>query len=170
LTTTATEIEKAVLTLTIEGGTQVPEFGASTLCTAYLYRMDVAWSESTASWDHADFGGNGINFGIEVPSEPGFTAPIPPCEPLGVCFDGAPDHGLLAADDWRGTRSFDVTEDVRDFLTGAEDNNGWAILMRGDGHEPLELLCDFEEQATWFRSSQWSVATERPTLTVVVSQ
>jgi hypothetical protein len=117
------QIERAILTLTTEGLNAASSSGAA------FHRMLVAWDEDS-TWDSL---GGGVQLGLEAHAQ----------------AEGSTE-GRVGA---RGTASFDVTQSVQAWSSGAP-NWGWVVMAAG---------VDLWE----FRASEWGAIAERPMLTVV---
>ena len=116
-------LRQAILTLTVEGP------GAGTFDGGTVHRMEVPWNDDD-SWSSLV---DGVQVGAECRLDPSFS--------VTDQFSG------------KGTYSFDVTEDVRAWLTGVP-NHGWVVFSAGADE--------------WsFRSSEWEGVMERPQLTIV---
>jgi hypothetical protein len=81
-----------------------------------FYTMSQPWTEGTATWN--SFGNNGVQ---------------PDGTEASMTFNTSAGFASLAPLVQGGFNPFDVTADLQSWVSGAKDNNGWAILPWAGG-------------------------------------
>jgi len=110
----ATDVESAMLTVNVEFNDGNFE-NKGNAADIRLHRMKEAWNESDVTWqcDHCSGGWAGGNFSSKETDR------------------------LKVADITSGTIQFDVTKDVKAWLTNKEDNNGWLIKKERESKDGI---------------------------------